>query len=124
MNEERLFLPVETKDGSLSLENQNSRELNEYIAYANRVAEELKNLKSFIENEMRKLYFEKGQTKIESEYLNIAFIPASVVTKFDEKKFKEENPALYNKYLKQSDKKESVRITLKEIKEEEIDDIF
>lgn len=60
----------------------------------------------------------QGITKFENENISITYIAPTDAETFDSKRFKEENPNTYQEYVKITHKKESVRITLKEKKDE------
>ena len=51
-----------------------------------------------------------------NDEITISYIKASTGKSFDSKKFEKEEPDLYNKYLKDSQKKESMRVELKKEK--------
>lgn len=56
----------------------------------------------------------QGITKFENENLIITYIAPTTAETFDSVRFKSEQPETYKKYVKKVDKKESVRIKLKE----------
>ena len=62
-----------------------------------------------------------NKTKWESPdgSLKISYTPASEMTRFDSKRFEEEHKDLYWEYLKTSKRKESIRITVKDVQEVE-----
>lgn len=70
--------------------------------------------------ELKKTLIEKmkenGITKFENDNLKITYIAPYEKQAIDSKKLKEEEPKIYEKYLKSSMVKEQVKITLKEIK--------
>lgn len=90
---------------------EKSQEIKDLLKYVENAKQVEKEVKDTIEKAMTKIYLETGQTKIESKFVNVAYIPATTTTKFDEKAFKEDYPELYEKYLKTSSKKQSIRIT-------------
>lgn len=61
----------------------------------------------------------QGIDKHETEALKISYIPPSTRETFDSKKLKAEMPEIAAKYTKESKVKDSVRITLKEVKANE-----
>lgn len=71
-------------------------------------AEEEK-LKQAILSAMR----QKGIVKVETDDLTITYIAPTDRESFDSKRFREENPNLYDKYVKFSKVKDSIRIKLK-----------
>lgn len=56
---------------------------------------------------------EHGVKSWDTEELKATYSPASKRTTFDEKKFQKEHPELYKQYLKESTRKESLRITIR-----------
>ena len=56
----------------------------------------------------------QGITKFENDKILISYIAPTTAETFDSKKFKEEHPETYKEYIKITNKKESVRIKLKE----------
>lgn len=90
-----------------------SEEVCERIISLEKQAKEIKrqqdNMKAEIFDAMQK----NGVIKIDNEFLKIAFIPEHDAEKFDSKKFKEENPDIYDMYAKISKVKPSIRITVK-----------
>lgn len=73
--------------------------------------------------ELKKTLIEKmkenGITKFENDHLKITYIAPYEKQAIDSKLLKEEQPKIYEKYLKTSMVKEQVKITLKEKKENE-----
>ena len=59
---------------------------------------------------------ENGITSYESndKTLKISYTPESITTRFDSTTFQKENPDLYTKYLVDSTRKGSIRITVRE----------
>lgn len=55
--------------------------------------------------------------KIDNEQLSITYVPPTFKDKFDEKRFREEHPELYIEYLKEIEVKDSLRITIKKVKQ-------
>ena len=55
--------------------------------------------------------------KIDNEQLSITYVPPTFKDKFDEKRFKEEHPELYIEYLKEIEVKDSLRITIKKVRQ-------
>lgn len=90
-----------------------SEEICEKIVSLEKQAKEIKrqqeNMKAEILDAMQKY----GVLKIENEMLKIAYISEHDAEKFDSKKFKEENPDVYDLYAKISKVKPSIRITVK-----------
>lgn len=70
--------------------------------------------------ELKKMLIEKmkenGITKFENDNITITYVAPYEKQGIDSKKLKEEEPKIYEKYLKSSKVKESIKITLKEKK--------
>ena len=66
-------------------------------------------------NNLEKIMGENGITGYESndKTLKISYTPESITTRFDSTKFQKENPELYTKYLTESVRKGSIRITVR-----------
>jgi hypothetical protein len=60
---------------------------------------------------------EKGISKFENEKIMITYIAPTIAKTLDTAKLKSEKPEIYNEYLKDTEKKEQVRIKLKGEKE-------
>lgn len=78
--------------------------------------EKLESLKAK-DAEMRQAILEamesNGVTKFDGDLITISYKKASKRTTFDSKKFKEERPKTYEKYLRTSDVKSSISIKVK-----------
>lgn len=61
---------------------------------------------------------EQDIRKFENDRIIITYIPATKTERLDTTLLKEEQPKIYKKYVKKVDRKESVKITLKEKKDE------
>ena len=66
-----------------------------------------------LKEKLMKMMEANKQKSIKTSYGSYAYVAASTTKRFDSKLFKEENPDEYEKYLKESDSKASIRITLK-----------
>lgn len=90
-----------------------SEEICEKIVSLEKQAKEIKkqqdNMKAEILDAMQKY----GVLKIDNEFLKIAFVPEHDAERFDSKTFKDENPDVYDMYVKISKVKPSIRITVK-----------
>lgn len=72
-------------------------------------------IKDKLKDLMRPEYLHTGENKVETDKYVATFVAGYVKTSFDEKKFKEENPELWEKYHnKTSVTSDSVRIKVKE----------
>lgn len=96
-----------TKEGLLTLEVQN--QIVEFEKQAKAVKEAQDKLKEAILKEME----EKGIIKLDSDELTITYVAPTYSEKFDSKALKADNEELYNKYIKLSKVKSSVRIRVK-----------
>lgn len=56
-----------------------------------------------------------GTKSIKTEYVTITYVAPTVRKSLDSKKLKEDCPDIYDKYLKESPVKESLRIKMKEV---------
>lgn len=90
-----------------------SEEVCERIISLEKQAKEIKRQQDNMKAEILDAMQKNGVIKIDNEFLKIAFIPEHDAEKFDSKKFKEENPDVYDMYAKISKVKPSIRITVK-----------
>lgn len=90
-----------------------SEEICEKIVSLEKQAKEIKRQQENMKTEILDAMQKNGVIKIDNEFLKIAFIPEHDAEKFDSKKFKEENPDVYDMYAKISKVKPSIRITVK-----------
>ena len=91
-----------------------SSQLAEFERMANEIKDQQKKLKDKILAEME----EYGILKIETDELTISYIAESSRETFDSKAFRKDNPDLYDEYVKIGTVSASVRMKLKENKEE------
>lgn len=90
-----------------------SKEVCERIISLEKQAKEIKRQQDNMKAEILDAMQKNGVIKIDNEFLKITFIPEHDAEKFDSKKFKEENPDVYDLYAKISKVKPSIRITVK-----------
>lgn len=90
-----------------------SEEVCEKIISLEKQAKEINKQQENMKNEILEAMQKNGVIKIDNEFLKIAFVPEHDAEKFDSKKFKEENPYVYDMYAKISKVKPSIRITVK-----------
>ena len=90
-----------------------SEEVCEKIISLEKQAKEIKKQQDIMKSEILEAMQKNGVIKIDNEFLKIAFVPEHDAEKFDSKKFKEENPDIYDLYAKISKVKPSIRITVK-----------
>ena len=90
-----------------------SEEVCKKIISLEKQAKEIKKQQDDMKNEILDAMQKYGVLKFDNEFLKIAFIPEHDAEKFDSKTFKEENPDIYDSYVKLSKVKPSIRITVK-----------
>ena len=90
-----------------------SEEVCKKIVSLEKQAKEIKKQQDIMKNEILDAKQKNGVIKIDNEFLKIAFVPEHDAEKFDSKTFKEENPDIYDSYVKLSKVKPSIRITVK-----------
>lgn len=100
---------IERKDSDVAL----SEEVCEKIVSLEKQAKEIKKQQDSMKKEILDAMQKYGVLKLDNEFLKIAFIPEHDAEKFDSKTFKEENPDIYDSYVKLSKVKPSIRITVK-----------
>lgn len=100
---------IERKDSDVAL----SEEVCERIINLEKQAKEIKkqqdSMKAEILDDMQKY----GILKLDNEFLKIALVPEHDAERFDSKTFKDENPDVYDMYVKISKVKPSIHITVK-----------
>lgn len=96
-----------TKDGALL-----TAETGKKIAEFERQIKKLEALENELRAEIMLEMEQKGIIKAVCEDVAITYIPAGERETFDSKTFRKENPRLYDKYVKFSPVKASVRIKL------------
>ena len=90
-----------------------SEEVCERIISLEKQAKEIKKQQDSMKKEILDAMQKYGVLKFDNEFLKIAFIPEHDAERFDSKTFKEENPDIYDSYVKMSKVKPSIRITVK-----------
>lgn len=100
---------IERKDSDVAI----SKEVCEKIISLEKKAKEIKKQQDSMKKEILDAMQKYGVLKLDNEFLKIAFIPEHDAEKFDSKTFKEENPDIYDSYVKLSKVKPSIRITVK-----------
>lgn len=100
---------IERKDSDVAL----SEEVCEKIVSLEKQAKEIKKQQDSMKAEILDAMQKYGVLKLDNEFLKIAFIPEHDAERFDSKTFKEENPDIYDSYVKLSKVKPSIRITVK-----------
>lgn len=100
---------IERKDSDVAL----SEEVCEKIVSLEKQAKEIKKQQDIMKAEILDAMQKYGVLKIDNEFLKIAFVPEHDAERFDSKTFKDENPDIYDSYVKLSKVKPSIRITVK-----------
>lgn len=100
---------IERKDSDVAL----SEEVCDKIVSLEKQAKEIKKQQDSMKAEILDAMQKYGVLKLDNEFLKIAFIPEHDAERFDSKTFKEENPDVYDSYVKISKVKPSIRITVK-----------
>lgn len=91
------------------LDNDTAYQIAEFERQIKLLEEQEKKLKQAILDEMEA----KGFIKIETDVLTITYVAATDREKFDSKKFRAENPDLYDEYVSMTPVKPSIRIKVK-----------
>ena len=100
---------IERKDSDVAL----SEEVCEKIVSLEKQAKEIKKQQDSMKAEILDAMQKYGVLKLDNEFLNIALVPEYDAERFDSKTFKDENPDVYDMYVKISKVKPSIRITVK-----------
>ena len=105
---------LEVKEGQLIIVKETIEKIKELELTKKMIDEKQKQFKS----ELEKIMGENGITSYESndKTLKISYTPETIITTFDSTTFQKDNPELYTKYLKESFRKGSIRITVRENK--------
>lgn len=100
---------IERKDSDVTI----SEEVCEKIVSLEKQAKEIKKQQDSMKAEILDAMQKYGVLKLDNEFLKIAFVPEHDAERFDSKTFKDENPDVYDMYVKISKVKPSIRITVK-----------
>ena len=90
-----------------------SEEICEKIVSLEKQAKEIKKQQDSMKAEILDAMQKYGVLKLDNEFLKIALVPEHDAERFDSKTFKDENPDVYDMYVKISKVKPSIRITVK-----------
>lgn len=104
---------------SLDTENLSLEGFKDYMqdyAELDRVAKLIKEKQEAIKEVVLKGIKKLGMDSVKNEYGTFTVVPKSVGTTFDSKAFKEDAPKIYNMYLKDTSKKEYLKVTPKKQK--------
>lgn len=88
-------------------------DISKQIAYLETIAKQVKEAQEEIKNGILKEMEEKNIIKLETNELIITYVAETYRESFDSKTLKAEDEELYNKYVKISPVKSSVRIKVK-----------
>lgn len=88
-------------------------EVCEKIISLEKQAKEIKKQQDSMKKDILDAMQKYGVVKLDNEFLKIVFIPEHDAERFDSNTFKEENPDVYDLYVKFSTVKPSIRITVK-----------
>lgn len=91
------------------LNRQIENEVGTFIARRDELEAQNTELRDSIKQAME----QNGVTKFDGDLISITYVAPTVRNTFDSKRFKEERPKTYEKYLKQSEVKSSIRLKLK-----------
>lgn len=90
-----------------------SKEVCERIISLEKQAKEIKKQQDSMKAEILDAMQKYGVVKLDNEFLKIALVPEHDAERFDSKTFKDENPDVYDMYVKISKVKPSIRIMVK-----------
>lgn len=104
-----MMMPVQaTTDGSI-LAREKIDYITKLLQMQKEVNDKIEKMKEFLIEQMSV----NGVKSLDVESFKVSLTEAGVSTSFDSTRFKKENPDLYNQYLKESNRKASLRITLR-----------
>ena len=103
---------IKIESGTAILDAEAVRKIAEFEDTMNKLKQAEDKLKKDILAEME----EKGIVKIENDTMTISYIGATGRETFNSKKFRSDNPDLYDEYVTISPVKSSIRIKVKERK--------
>ena len=100
---------IERKDSDVTI----SEKVCEKIVSLEKQAKEIKKQQDSMKAEILDAMQKYVVLKLDNEFLKIKFVPEHDAERFDSKTFKDENPDVYDMYVKISKVKPSIRITVK-----------
>lgn len=100
---------IERKDSDVMISEEVCERIISLEKHAKEIKKQQDNMKAEILDAMQKY----GVLKLDNEFLKIALVPEHNAERFDSKTFKDENPDVYDMYVKISKVKPSIRITVK-----------
>lgn len=100
---------IKFENNVLVLDKETSQKIAEFEKTIKDMQEKEKALKEAILNEMQA----KNIVKIDTPELSISYVAETYKETFDSKSFKEQNPDLYDSYVKMSPVKASLRLKVK-----------
>ena len=89
-------------------------EVSQKLAEFERLAKEIKAKQDELKKQIQEVMEINGIVKIETEELTISYIAPTTRETFDSKKFRKDNPDLYDEYVRMSPVSASVRMKVKE----------
>lgn len=104
---------IKVENGISVLDAETSRKIAEFERQIKAIEEQEKALKEAIKTEME----QRGIIKLEDEVngLNITYIGETMKETFNSKQFREDNPDMYDEYVKLSPCKAYIKIKVKEV---------
>lgn len=88
-------------------------EIKKQIVLLEKQAKEIKDKQKELQTSLCKAMEQYGVKKIDNDSFTVTYVAEHDTERFDSKAFKEENPDIYDSYVKMSKVKPSVRITIK-----------
>lgn len=83
------------------------------LVYILKKMDELKKKEAELKEQLQQFMLENGVMKIDNDDVLISYVKGGTSQRFDSTTFKKENPEMYDKYLKSSETKDSIRIKIK-----------
>lgn len=90
-----------------------TKEASTQLAEFERMAKEIEQKQKAIKEAILKEMEEASVIKVETEELTITYVPATFRESLDTKRFREDNPDLYDRYVKISPVKSSIRMKVR-----------
>lgn len=105
------YIPHVTSDGSNLPEETNKilRQVNHLLRMVKEAEEQVDKFKAKLKETMEEYEIKS----IDNDFFKVTYVPEGVTSRFDSKSFQTSNPELYAQFLKNSNVKSSLRITLK-----------
>ena len=100
---------IETRNGTALLDKNVSQQIADFERQMQILKEKESDLKTAILQEME----DKGILKLETDELSVTYVAKTMREKFDSRKFRFDNPDLYDDYISMIPVKSSIRVKLK-----------